>query len=55
MSKYMLKAKKMAVSQSFIPCSALTSTELIEASKDIEKIMTPAMAFFLLAPRDVGI
>jgi len=49
----MLKAREIAVSQSFRPWSALTLTELIETNKDIEKITIPAMAFILLVPREI--
>ena len=46
---YILKARSMAVFQSFKPCSELTLTMLMDASKDIEKITIPTTAFILAA------
>ncbi len=45
MSRYMLKARSIAVFQSFNPLSELTLTMLIETSNDKEKIIIPATAF----------
>ena len=49
----MLKARSIAVFQSFNPLSELTLTMLIETSNDKEKIIIPATAFICIAPLEM--
>ena len=49
----MLKARSIAVFQSFNPSSELTLTLVIDASKDREKVTIPNTAFALVAPLEM--
>ena len=49
----MPKARSIAVFQSFKPSSEITLTLLIDASKDIEKVIIPSTAFILLASLEI--
>ncbi len=50
---YILKARSIAVFQSFKPLSELTLTMLIEASNDMEKVIIPITAFIFCAPLEI--
>ena len=53
MSMNMLKARSIAVFQSFNPSSELTLTLVIDPSKDREKVTIPNTAFALVAPLEM--
>ena len=50
---YILKARSIAVFQSFKPLSELTLTMLMEASNDMEKVTIPITAFIFCAPLEI--